>query len=254
MLKLENDNKDLIENNIQLAFDIIQLFNNFNESSEKWFFSVHWLYTVCLPNILDEDNPKYSPIYKEYGDKLPKDQFGELNHLDVGEDGSLIKHGDKLLADSRFTKAGIWRFGESWDNSGVVINTDDDGHPIYDEFSGWIKNKIDVLSKKFTAIKVNDSYFEAFLIGHTRDMAVSDRDAILEHKESHFHGVLNLPRKHTKYQIMESLGVNFDDYVKTFDWIVETKGDDAYDRIKAFVSSLKGLSSNFEKINDYRWQ
>lgn len=240
-----------IERNIDLDFEAINVLDSLKESSRKWAFSVHWLYTVCNPSITDKTNPSYSPVYSTYESSMPKDQFNELEMFDDSPNG-LIQHQKKLVADSRYVKKEAWRFGTAWNDEGVVVKKDENGHPIYDEFAGLIKSRLDSLEERFTKKRNRDRHFEAFLIAHTRDIKESTQSLEPEHKGSHFHGVLDLPIPQSRYQIMSALGINFDDYIETFQWIYEGQSNNSYERVSHFVHSLEGDIKNFLIPDQYQ--
>src|SRR5699024_9477127 len=64
------------------------------ESSRTWNISIHWIYTVCNPQIKRDSNVKYSPVYRKYQCELPLNRFGELDRLVEEDDGSYVRLGD----------------------------------------------------------------------------------------------------------------------------------------------------------------
>lgn len=247
---LKDKKGDWNEESINLALKAIEIFNSLKVISRKWSFSIHWLYTVCNPNITKIDNVKFSPIYQEYSTDFPNDHFGELARVDDDPNG-LIIHQNKLVADSRFVDANIWDFGSAWDDDGNVIKFDATGHPKYDGFSKSILLRITAIQNYFNSKQHLDRNFYAFLIAHTRDFQSIDRNGGVEHKGSHFHGVLDLPRPQSRYQVMRALGSNFDDFTDTFNWLHDTQLNKMNDRVESFLNSLRGMINNFNVPDHY---
>lgn len=236
------------------------------ERSVRWGISIHWLYTVCNPAIfpyIDDGkgglmfnpNSKSSPVYANHAAPYPLgDRFGELSHLDDTLEG-LIEHRDKVVPDKRFIDADVWNFGSAWDDDGVVIKTDADGHPKLDGFAGWVANHITILQDKHLAKKHVDGHFRAFMIAHSRDTQECLRNSDSEHTPTHLQIYLdNGGSKISRRVIMEAMGVNFDDYRETFDWIkkLDLPDCDAKQkaaRVKAFLSTLESLAKNYECVN-----
>lgn len=251
---LKNAKGEYDQEAVELMIKAGALFDSFGTLSRKWIFSIHWLYTVCEPRIIEKSNIKYSPIYEEYDARdFPSDHFSELAHMDVDIGGSkLIKHGNKLAADRRFVDSGTWDFGSSWADDGSVINVDEDGHPVFDEFTGWVADNITQIQNDVRKNVQRDRRFQAFLIAHTRDVQLNVRNSEPEHKGSHLHGILNLPNLKSKYQIMEAMGVNFKDFEETFDWIANSGIADTNARTDSFLNSLEGLGRNYEKPTHFK--
>lgn len=251
---LKNVKGEYDQEAVRLMIKAGELFDSFGTLSRKWIFSIHWLYTVCNPRIIEISNVKYSPIYENYATThFPNDHFRELAHKDIGiDDGELVRHGNKLVADRRFVDSGVWDFGSSWSDDGAVINVDKDGHPVFDGFSGWVANNITQIQNNMRKNVKRDRRFQAFLIAHTRDIQLNVRNSEPEHKGSHLHGILNLPNLKSKYQIMEAMGVNFKDFEETFDWISNNGMADTNARTDTFLNSLEGIGKNYEKPSHYK--
>lgn len=237
-----------------------------------WAIAIHWLYTVCNPKIFptieDKDgnamlnpNPKSSPVYEAFATDFPPDRFGELDALDDTEDG-LVPHREKVVADTRYVDKGIWDFGTAWDNDGVVVKQDADGHPILDGFSGWVADAITALQAKHLSKTHNDGHFQAFMLAHSRDTQAVERDATGEHTATHIQAYLDLgATKLSVYQMMEAFGTTFDDFTYTFKWIASLKpasqdskdvvacNTDKAKRIKAFLNTLSSLIANFQGVD-----
>jgi hypothetical protein len=214
------------------------------DKSIYWAISLHWLYTVCVPRVRDISNPAFSPVWRQVATVFPPDRFGELARLDE-DGGKLTPHGDKLLADSRYVRSDAWDYGSAWNDNGDVIKADTEGNPILDGWMGSIAKRITDLQNAYLKQCTRYNHFRAFLLGGTRDDMIVKRDAIVIHKPSHAHAYVQTPRQKSRYQIMEAFGVNFDDYTRTFNWIVDAALDDKPSRVDSFLNSLAGVIKNY---------
>lgn len=219
------------------------------ESSRTWNISIHWIYTVCNPQIKRDSNVKYSPVYRKYQCELPLNRFGELDRLVEEDDGSYVRLGDKLVGDSRFIGHGSENFGTSWNENGEVIKRDAENHPVLDGFAGLTAQHIDNLQQICCKNPNRDRHFAAFLIAHTRDDEPNKRDGTVDHKEAHIHTVIDMPTRRSRYQMMEMMGYNFDDLTETFKWIKHA--DNKKDRIAAFLGTLQGAMQNYVVTENY---
>ncbi|MCT4444452.1 hypothetical protein EFO98_12125 [Lactiplantibacillus argentoratensis] len=215
------------------------------EKSRYWAISLHWLYTVCVPNIIDVNNPAFSPVWRQYAASFfPPDRFGELARPD--DDGeTLTPHRNKLCADTRYVSRDIWDYGSAWNEDGDVIKVDIDGHPILDGWMGFIAQCITALQDACLRQCTQYNHFRAFLLGGVRDDMVVKRDALVIHKSSHAHVYTETPRQKSRYQMMEAFGVIFDDYTRTFKWIAESDVARPFDRVSKFLDSLSGVIKNY---------
>ncbi|MFC6202045.1 hypothetical protein ACFP1L_09220 [Lactiplantibacillus nangangensis] len=234
---------------LDLAYSAVKLMDDLGESSRQWAVSLHHMYTVCNPKIEDQTNVAYSPVYQRYACELPTDVSGELDYMDTSKD-KLVRHGDKLVGDSRFRDASSAVFGHSWDHDGYVTKHNDHGTPQRDGWFGWLCSLIDDMQAKAMASHHRGRRFSAFLIAHTRDERDVKRDAIVTTKPWHAHGVIRFSNRISRYQMMERMGVNFEDYTDTFNWIAKT-ADQKSARTATFIDSLNGLIKNYEVPNDY---
>lgn len=240
----------------KLADKYMGIVNSLAEMSRHWAANIHWLFTVCSPRITDQDNPQYSPIYEKYACDLPKDQFYELSTEDLVTDrkhpkGFLEPHSNKLVGDKRY--AGYSNFGTAWNQKGEVIKTDSRGHPVLDGFALYVYNHVDAVVKSCLTNRHRDRHVQAFMIAHTRDLKMDTLTSIPQHKEAHFHIVLDLPAMKSRYQIMQALGVNFQDYVETFSWIAQSSsGADLEKRMDVFFDSLIGMIKNYTIPEHYQ--
>ena len=239
--RLDDENQDKI---LKVLDKYLKVATLLSQLSRKWTFTIHWAFTVCNPKINDESNPAYSPVYIEHQCKLPPDCFGEMSALENGQ-GNLIHHGDKLVGDDRFTN--IANFGTAFNEKGEVVKTDEKGHPVRDGFFGWVASLIDGLINRVIQNQKRDRHAEAHMIAHTRDYDVDERESKPKHKEAHIQGVLDLPMLMSRYQIMQALGFNFDDFVEAFKWMDENiqDTDDLIKRMETFLDSLLGSIKNF---------
>jgi hypothetical protein len=229
---------------INLAIKAGKIMDLLSEPSRTWNVSVHWLYTVCNPKIKDDSNPKYSPIYEKHATQLPLNRFGELDHI-VEDGGAFIRIGDKLVGDDRFVGKGCEDFGSAWNENGEVIKRDSNGHPSLDGFADYVAQHVDTLQHLCCQNSKRDRHFAAFLIFHTRDDQVNERDDEVEHKESHCHAVIDMPTRRTRYRMMELMGFNFDDFAETFRWISQMNAQQRIIRIEAFLATLQGAMQNY---------
>lgn len=236
--------------NIELAIKVGKIFDSLGESSRTWNVSKHWIFTVCLPKIIDPANPKYSPIYKQHATKLPLNRFGELERLVTDESGNLVPIRDKLVGDDRFIGNGCEDYGSAWDDNGEVIKRDANGHPILDGFIGWIARHVDNIQEICCRSPNRDRHFAGFMIGHTRDDEDNKRNGEVEHKAAHVHVLVDMPTKRTRYRMMELFGYPFDDLTKTFNWISQTD-DQRNERIEAFLGTLQGAMQNYIVTKHY---
>ena len=237
--------------NVELYKKFEKVNASLSEPSRKWATTIHWLYTVCNPQITDMSNPKYSPVYLANRGPLPPDCFGELSAfelIDSNNTKKLGKHGDKLVGDKRFSKFST--FGSAWNDKGEVVKHDSSGHPKLEDntFSKWVYGLIDQFVNKMTANRNRDRHTEAFMIGHTRDEEISQLDSMPHHKEAHIHCLFDLPTLKSRYQIMAALGINFDDYVAQIQWISDNFNDNEDELVKRLdccLDSLIGTIQNF---------
>lgn len=233
----------------KLQYAACKLMDDLREASSEWAFSLHWAYTIANPAIDDPSNFKYSPLYQLHACPLPKAVNGEFDYKDV--DGKkLVRHGDKIVGDDRFAKAGIAEFGTAWDADGNVVKHDATGGPIRDGWFGSICAKID--GQQVAAMKKlrRGRHFAAFLIAHTRDEFVPTYGVDVLSKPRHLHGAMKLPREVTRLRFMQAMGVNFDDYVAVFKWIAKT-ADQKLERTDAFIATLQGVMKNYEIPDDF---
>lgn len=248
LLKNMNEqNEELVLSVVNTYLDIV---TELSELSRKWTISIHWAFTVCNPKIYDTSNPAYSPVYIKHQCSLPPDCFGEMTAQEVVDD-KLISHGDKLVGDDRFTD--IANFGTAFNHAGEVIKKDEQGHPVRDGFFGWVATNVDNLITRVTQNSNRDRHTEAFLIAHTRDFDNDERENTPKHKEAHIHIVLDLPRMMSRYQVMEAMSFNFEDFVQAFEWIGKHSidMDDLIARMNSFLGSLKGSIKNFNIPEHY---
>lgn len=239
---LSNDDSNDDKAPVKLIIKAGDIMDALADNFPCWAISQHWLYTTCNPNITDEHNAAYSPVYQQYAMAFPSDHFGELARLD--DDGeALVPHGDKLVADSRYVDGNTWDYGSAWDDDGNVIKTDANGHPVLDGWMGSLADRIDELAAASVKQQTRRHHFRAFLIGGTRDDMAIKRDAIVIHKPAHAHIAIELPRPRSRYQMMAAFGVNFDDYARTFNWIAD-QGDQPA-RVESFLDSLAGVIKNY---------
>lgn len=236
--------------NIDLTIKAGKLLDLLGEASRTWNISIHWLFTVCNPKIEDKVNPKYSPVFRQHTTQLPLNRFGELDHTVMDEDGNLVQAGDKLVGDNRFVGKGCENYGSAWDDNGLVIKRNIDGHPILDGFTGWVAQHVNNLQEICCRNPNRDRHFAAFQINHTRDDEENKRNGEVEHKESHSHLVIDMPTRRTRYRMMELLGYNFDDLTETFKWIDQV-GDQRNKRISAFLGTLSGAMQNYVVTKHY---
>lgn len=236
--------------NIDLTIKAGKLLDLLGEASRTWNISIHWLFTVCNPKIEDKVNPKYSPVFRQHATQLPLNRFGELDHIVMDEDGNLVQAGDKLVGDNRFVGKGCENYGSAWDDNGLVIKRNIDGHPILDGFTGWVAQHVNNLQEICCRNPNRDRHFAAFQINHTRDDEENKRNGEVEHKEAHSHLVIDMPTRRTRYRMMELLGYSFDDLTETFKWIDQV-GDQRSKRINAFLGTLSGAMQNYVVTKHY---
>lgn len=236
--------------NIDLTIKAGKLLDLLGEASRTWNISIHWLFTVCNPKIEDKVNPKYSPVFRQHATQLPLNRFGELDHIVMDEDGNLVQAGDKLVGDNRFVGKGCENYGSAWDDNGLVIKRNIDGHPILDGFTGWVAQHVNNLQEICCRNLNRDRHFAAFQINHTRDDEENKRNGEVEHKEAHSHLVIDMPTRRTRYRMMELLGYSFDDLTETFKWIDQV-GDQRSKRINAFLGTLSGAMQNYVVTKHY---
>ncbi|KZT87961.1 hypothetical protein Nizo1840_0649 [Lactiplantibacillus plantarum] len=243
-------NDQFNKDNIELAIKAGKVLDLLGEASRTWNISIHWLFTVCNPKITDQSNPKYSPVYSQHTTDLPLNRFGELDRLVMDEGGNLIRAGDKLVGDDRFVGQGCEDFGSAWDDNGDVIKRDSNGHPVLDGFTGWVAQHVNELRQMCCRNPKRDRHFAAFQINHTRDDEENKRNGEVEHKNAHSQFVIDMPTRRTRYRMMELFGYNFDDLVKTFEWIDQVD-DQRNERIEAFLGTLQGAMQNYDATKHY---
>ena len=83
--------------------------------SRQWTGQQHWGYMVNDPWIVDQTNPSYSPFYNYALDANGKplqlsDQFGEMDRLDVEDDGTRKLHCEKVCPDAYFVNNKLLKF------------------------------------------------------------------------------------------------------------------------------------------------
>ncbi len=262
--KFVNKDGEVDESAVDLVLKAGELFKSLAETSRWFFISVHWAFTVCNPKILNPDTGtdqlpavKYSPVYEKNKCDLPNDNFGELarEELGINQNGETIlePHSAKLVGDQRFVDKDAAEYGSAWNSDGDVIKTTSTGTPVLDKWMGLLAQLIteiqDYCRKQCTKYRS----FEAFLLGATRDVTTDELNAKAIYKPAHAHIAMQLPRDRSRYQMMHALSVNFDDFVKAFDWISNLKDDDPTvpDRIAAFLAGLEGVIRNFEIPESY---
>lgn len=245
--KIDTKNKGKETPAEKLLYDACKLMDDLRESSSKWAFSLHWMYTVANPKIEDESNPKFSPVYVEHACQLPNANNAELDYMDADGD-CLVRHGDKLVGDDRY--AGIANFGTAWDADGDIVNHDVNGGPIRDGWFGSVCESIDAIQASCLSKVRRGRPFAAFVIAHTRDEFVPSYMADVLMKPWHCHGGVRLADQVTRLRFMASMGVRFDDFVDTFDWIAAT-ADQKQKRTEAFVATLQGVVKNYEIPSDW---
>lgn len=234
---------------IDLTIEAGKIMDSLAEPSRTWNFSIHWIYTVCNPKIEKPSSTKYSPVYEKYATDLPYNRFGELDHVIEGKDGSYVRIGDKLVGDSRFVGKGCEDFGTAWNDNGVVIKRDENNHPILDGFMGWVAQHIRNIVKICCQNRYRDRHALACMIGHTRDDKSDKRNSTIERKGAHAQGLIDMPTRRSRYQMMELMGYNFEDLTETFKWIKTM--DKKKERIAVFLATLQGVMQNFVVTKDY---
>lgn len=235
----------------KLQYDACKLMDDLRAESSKWTFSLHHMYTVANPKIDAKSNSTYSPVYEEHACALPHDVSGELDYEEVdSETDSLIKHRQKIVGDDRYANSGTAVFGTAWDGDGNVVKYDENGGPFRDGWFGSVCAMID--TQQVTALKKlrRGRHFAAFLIAHTRDEFVPTFSTDVLTKPRHLHGAEMLPDQVTRINFMKSMGVNFNDYVETFNWITR-EADKKQARTTSFVATLQGLIKNYEIPTDW---
>lgn len=256
-LPLSNSNGTLNADMINTVWKYKQIVADLAESSRRWAISKHFIYDVCLPNIVDHNNRDYSPVYQQHAAKLPSDQFGELDQeIFVTTDvqnvkGKLVKRKDRLVGDDRLQN--IKEFGSAWNNSGEVIKTDENGHPVLDGYAGVVAGHIDNIVSQELQHSRRDRHVQASMAAHARDREEVQWSSETRLKESHIHIVIALSAPKSRFQMMKLMGYNFSDITETFKWIAQNSSDEEDMRARAdsFLSTLAGAIKNYVIPSDY---
>ncbi|WP_251573995.1 hypothetical protein [Limosilactobacillus agrestimuris] len=243
--------------NVKVAWHYKQIVDDLAESSRRWAISKHYIYDMCLPRIVDVNNPEYSPVYQRYAGDLPGDQFGELEQEiflktdSKNTTGKLVKRRERLTGDSRLQN--ISNFGSAWNSTGELVKRDQEGKPVLDGYAGVQAKHIEKIVHDELRHTHRDRHIQAFMIAHTRDREEVGWTSEPRLKESHIHAVIALSAQKSRYQMMKLMGYNFDDITETFSWIKghSSSAKNMSQRAEAFLSTLSGAIKNYTVPVDY---
>ena len=220
--------------------------------SRQWTGQQHWGYMVNDPWIVDKTNPSYSPFYNYALDANGKplqlsDQFGEMDRLDVEDDGTRKLHCEKVCPDAYFVNNNVWDFGDAWDGHGNIIKFDNNGRPALSGWSKWFYDLMLAMVDYYsTSATKSRNLTQAFLNFHVQDDQASKVDGDVEHTPVHAQYYTQLPNNISRYQLMKWLGVDFDFYIKTFKWIGQQSNNAS--RALTFINQLTNLLMNFQVV------